>query len=475
MNKIYRLILPLVAVLAVAACSDDEEIYVNRDVVADEDIPNVTTGTFPAAVVTAAIGDVVEFAPEVVGAEGVTAKWEVNGAEVVPEPTDDGIGKYTYTVDGYCRAQVKLTLTKGGAKVELESSVNCLPDMSKGFVVVTDNSNIGYCDAEAGVLYPDVYSPLNAGASLASDKHYFSRHNGRIYAMRSTNIGNYEHVWAIDASTLEKLHSASVTTYMGPMTFLNDTYAFVPFDYYGSYRLNLYTMEAVQVLTRVASGAGTTAYTSIVAGDKLFYNCASPTMSGYEIVGGQIVYTYTYQKLRYYTVAEVLAAEKDGLKDVCRELDIYQDLTYNFVKDAAGNVYTIGFDNPGHYLAKINPTDLTFTKTAVGFGLIDQSKYNYEAATLAVSNDGATLYLVASDGAIYSCAAADVTISSAPFIAADADGYTVCAPVTVHPQSGDLYVPYYKSGAGKIAVFDASGALKSEISCGAGKPRYIFL
>lgn len=448
MKTIYKLIMPLLTVVVLAGCGKDDCGLTHYEITM-QDIPNVIDGTFPVGTVYASVGDEIVFAPQLVNPDGVTAVWELNGVEVPGTRADGNPCSYTYRVDKPCLTTVRLLLKKNNATVEMQSEISCMPDLSRGFLVLSGNG-LDFYDKQCATLYTDIYSSLNGGAGLVSGLEV-TKHGGRLLLSKSTNIGNVKHLYSVDAQTLKLKRDAQIATDIGRVIPLNGDYGIVSGGF-GIYRVNLNTLLSVQIRNQYFYS---TIYCGAVSGGKLFANMA----------GG-----YINAKMRCFDVDELLAAGYNEL-DNWTEIDVLQNGITGVVADAAGNVYTIGYDDVGssYYFAAISP-DLTITKTPLPFTpAIGRSK------TIALSKDGLSVYIPAADHSIYRYVVGDASSLSQRFIAPEENGHELSGrSINVDPADGTIYVCYHKSGVGGcISAFDAAGSKTASIDCGDAKPQDI--
>lgn len=461
MNKIYTLTAIFLIILTALSCSSDDCVLTHDGDI--QDTPNIISGTFPTGKLTPKLGEEIVFAPQLHNSDGVTYRWSINGKTLIAdeETNEPFSGKeYTFSVDKPCHATIGLQLSKNNATVTVESEIYCEPDLDNGFLVV-QGKRIDYYNTETGTLYEDVYASMNRGTGLGNPSNiYVSPLNEKLYITLSSNTSNIPHLIVANSKTLKSENSYIIDSSLRGIMSLNKEYG-ITYGYKSLWRIKLATGEKVALRENFSWGV----YNSVVLGDKLLMNT-------------------TYQKpkkegekyfIQYYNTADVLKAGEKELGEPANT-NIEQNSRMNFISNADGSVYTMGFDSEtdNYYLVKIKQ-DLSQERTPLPFipRMCGYSGGLYTAA-LTFAKDGNAIYIPADDHSVYKYIPGDAGSLQTPFIKIPADNYKLYGnAINVDPATGNLYICYWNDKEGKIVTFDPTGKETKTINCGNTTPQAI--
>lgn len=446
MNKLYSTLFIAIMAVGFTACNNDddcEELHLGNLA----NYPNVLKGTFPTENQILEMGETLEITPELLNPEGATYAWLMNGTEVSTEPA------FSYKIEKPCYADLKCIITNKYGKIEMSTTFGSNHDFSKGFFYFADGT-FNFYDTEKKVAYTDCYSSLNAGKTLGMgnyDSANISYHNGKFYLLKKTSTSNIDHLYVIDAKTLNYENSSSITSNLTGLTILNDQYALVTGD--GIRRVDLKSLNNIQLMSQYMFSI----YNGLAFNDKVLANDTYGDAS----------------KVKYYDVNELLTAkEKEAPKAI--ELDITQKQKINFVIGKDGNAYTLESTDEGCNIVKINK-DFTLAKVSAAFQPAKGPNWSSPTVGMVASESDNVIYIPSNDGAIYKYVIGDPDSIKEPFIAADESGLPVTATLQLNRQSGELYAIYSESWGeeNKIVVYSKDGKALYTVNCGGSTPTEI--
>lgn len=408
-------------------------------------LPAIKNGTFPSADMVLAVGDVVEYSPEVVTPGDAYYRWYFNGEDVSVDP------EYSFVATTPMRSSVVLELSNSCGKVTLENRVIVTgADYLSKYLIINEGwfghepGSVSVYDPSANSIETRVVSTQNFGQTLGTTSQSATLWNDKLFVCSKDGSS----LTVLDPQTLyvEKQSSNMLDRPRQAYEFIgiDDRYGIIT-STADIYRVDYTAAELKAEHIPIADTYGGTGSGVVFAG-KLFLNVKGRKIHVIDIdkLTGDLS-EYGWNNYFPYTTIDVMTSGGS-----------------RFVKGSDGNLYTIESSGSVHNLVRITP-ELSVEKVAIRSDYAPSSFGAYSEASFCGTGDD---FYYAAGGKIYKCAFDDPAPDS-PFTTYVKSGYGLYgAGLRVNSANGEVVATYLTSDYFKNLVvrFDGeTGAVLSEL------------